>query len=205
MWAICREGVKLRPEIADDIVVTDQADVRCPKCSALVREGSPWCTLCYADLRPQPVAAHPTGVAADLVPEPSYAAAGAPFDPLTAPLSMIEGAGLDLHQASSAAVAPAFAAEAVPAEIAQADAATPVTPPAGWPCSRCATLVSFDDMACTTCGTPFLAGAASDADLISRFGRGGLSKTTKALIIGGGSFAIIVVVVSLMYLASLFL
>jgi hypothetical protein len=28
--------------------------VRCPACSAYVRAGSEWCTLCYADLRPPP-------------------------------------------------------------------------------------------------------------------------------------------------------
>src|SRR3954463_7136302 len=27
---------------------------RCPKCGAAVRYGDPWCTLCYADLRPPP-------------------------------------------------------------------------------------------------------------------------------------------------------
>lgn len=27
-------------------------DLRCPRCSAHVRAGSQWCTLCYADLRP---------------------------------------------------------------------------------------------------------------------------------------------------------
>jgi hypothetical protein len=28
--------------------------VRCPACTAHVRAGSEWCTLCYADLRPKP-------------------------------------------------------------------------------------------------------------------------------------------------------
>jgi hypothetical protein len=28
--------------------------VRCPACTAYVRAGSEWCTLCYADLRPKP-------------------------------------------------------------------------------------------------------------------------------------------------------
>jgi hypothetical protein len=216
MWAICRRGVKLGHEIADDIVVTDQADVRCPSCSALVRAGSPWCTLCYADLRPQPVAvqpadlAHGTTLEAVREPEPSYAGAGASFDPLTAPLSMIEGAASAVQQAPSFTVAPdvapdvAAGAALLPAPVAAAVDAQ-AKAPAGWPCSRCATLVSFEDLACTTCGTPFLAGAAGEADLIERIGRGGLSKTAKALIVGGGSLAIIIVIVSLMYLASLIL
>jgi hypothetical protein len=33
--------------------------VRCPRCSAHVRTGSDWCTLCYADLRPAPPVAEP--------------------------------------------------------------------------------------------------------------------------------------------------
>ena len=41
--------------------------VRCPRCSAHVRTGSDWCTLCYADLRPAPPVAEPV---APLAPEP---------------------------------------------------------------------------------------------------------------------------------------
>jgi hypothetical protein len=41
--------------------------VRCPRCSAHVRTGSDWCTLCYADLRPAPPVAEPV---AAVEPEP---------------------------------------------------------------------------------------------------------------------------------------
>jgi hypothetical protein len=41
--------------------------VRCPRCSAHVRTGSDWCTLCYADLRPAPPVREPV---AALEPEP---------------------------------------------------------------------------------------------------------------------------------------
>ncbi|MBW3641146.1 MAG: zinc ribbon domain-containing protein [Actinobacteria bacterium] len=55
------------------------AVMRCPACAAALRPGAPWCTLCYADLRP----------AAAPVPEPVVARATAhaalDFDPLTAP------------------------------------------------------------------------------------------------------------------------
>jgi len=50
--------------------------VRCPRCSAHVRTGSDWCTLCYADLRPAPpeVAAvedpGPAAVSARVEPAP---------------------------------------------------------------------------------------------------------------------------------------
>lgn len=30
------------------------SSVRCPRCSAHLRAGSDWCSLCYADLRPAP-------------------------------------------------------------------------------------------------------------------------------------------------------
>ena len=47
--------------------------VRCPRCSAHVRAGSDWCTLCYTDLRPappEPVAPEP----APVQPDPADAA-----------------------------------------------------------------------------------------------------------------------------------
>lgn len=54
------------------------AAMRCPACAAALRPGAPWCTLCYADLRP-----------AVLAPEPVVARTAASpvagFDPLTAP------------------------------------------------------------------------------------------------------------------------
>jgi hypothetical protein len=72
-------------------VVTDQADVRCPHCGAMLRAGAEWCTLCYADLRPKP---EPEPVAV-IAHEPSYAAGAAPAapaDPLTAPHSTLDAA-----------------------------------------------------------------------------------------------------------------
>ena len=42
-------GVKSADRKADDSGVTDQ---RCPQCSALVRDGAQWCSLCHHDLRP---------------------------------------------------------------------------------------------------------------------------------------------------------
>lgn len=33
------------------------ATLRCPRCSALLRAGSQWCSLCFADLRPAPPSA----------------------------------------------------------------------------------------------------------------------------------------------------
>lgn len=53
---------------------------RCPTCGATTRDGDPWCTLCYTDLRPPQVAA------------PAPAERGPlPPDPLTAPLAAVTG------------------------------------------------------------------------------------------------------------------
>ena len=54
--------------------------VRCPRCSAHVRTGSDWCTLCYADLRPAPPVAEPV---AALEPEPLTA----PVEPVSLPVA----------------------------------------------------------------------------------------------------------------------
>jgi hypothetical protein len=62
----------------DDLL---QTATRCPHCSASVRPGAPWCTLCHADLRPAPAPAPvpvPQPVAVVAPPPPAY-------DPLTAP------------------------------------------------------------------------------------------------------------------------
>ena len=52
--------------------------VRCPRCSAHVRTGSDWCTLCYADLRPVPPVVEPV---AALEPEPL----STPVEPVDVP------------------------------------------------------------------------------------------------------------------------
>jgi ribosomal protein S27AE len=183
--------VKVGGWIADDSGVSDQDEVRCPHCGALVRAASPWCTLCFTDLRPAP---EPVAVR-----EPSYAGAPAPsleapasdvFDPLTAPLSVVEAAS-QTGMVDPAAAAPATAAQD--------------TKPTGWPCTPCGEIVSFDEAACPKCGTVFLAGATGEPDLIDRIGSRGISTSTQVGIIAGGSFALIALIVGLMYVVSLFL
>lgn len=65
------------------------AGTRCPSCAATLRAGAPWCTLCYADLRPRPEPEpEPEPVpAAPALAVPVVAAYGLPaVDPLaTAP------------------------------------------------------------------------------------------------------------------------
>ncbi len=49
-------GVKLCPGHAETVNVSEhESQARCPACSALVRGDMAWCSLCHADLRPQPV------------------------------------------------------------------------------------------------------------------------------------------------------
>jgi hypothetical protein len=162
--------------------VSDQPDIRCPHCGALLRAGAEWCTLCYADLRPKP---EPEPVAVSSR-EPSYAAGATPGgadDSLTAPLSPLEAAALAIaHQ--TAAVTEADSADA----------------PVGWPCTGCEAVVSFDDDACPTCGTRFLDGARGEPDLLDRIGPGGLPVSTQSLIIAGGAAALIAIIVAAMYI-----
>jgi hypothetical protein len=196
--------------------VTERLDDRCPRCSALVRAGSPWCTLCYADLRPQqpayaasvPEAASAEATPAEAPPFTEAPSADAPspwapdapaFDPLTVPFSVLEAA------ASPAPSAPAASSTLATPQSAPVPTAPEAGKVIGWPCTRCHTLVPLDDLSCPTCGSSFLAEAKGEPDLFSRIGRGGVSKGTQAMIIGVGSAAFIIVVMGLLYLASLFL
>jgi RNA polymerase subunit RPABC4/transcription elongation factor Spt4 len=152
--------------------VTDQADVRCPHCSALLRSGAQWCTLCYADLRPkpEPVAVSTRG--------PSHVT-----DASTEPTSALEAA------------AQALARKGEPGTDADPSAA-----PVGWPCTGCGEVVSFDEDACPACGTRFLDGAHGEQDLLARIGPGGLPVRTQTLIIAGGAAAIIAIITAALYI-----
>lgn len=72
--------------------------VRCPRCSAHLRAGSQWCSLCYTDLRPAPapvlappvlappVLAPPVGAPARPVrPRGKHARRGSSYDDLAGP------------------------------------------------------------------------------------------------------------------------
>jgi hypothetical protein len=166
--------VKALARTADDIVVTDQADVRCPHCGALLRSGAQWCTLCYADLRPKPE------------PEPVAVSTGGRSDVAgdtsNAPVSALEAA------------AQALARQGEPGTAAEAAA-----PPVGWPCT-CGEVVSFDEDECPTCGRKFLDGARGEPDLLARIGPGGLPVKTQTLIIAGGAAAIIAIITAALYI-----
>lgn len=173
--------VKAPARTADDNVVTDPADVRCPQCGALLRSGVQWCTLCYVDLRPQP---EPEPVAVS-TREPSYAAGATPVGPSLSPLEA--------------------AAQALLRPAASGTEADPSAPPVGWPCTGCGEIVSFDEDVCPTCATRFLDGARGEPDLLDRIGPGGLPVSTQTLIIAGGAAAIIAIIVAAMYIIGMLL
>jgi len=98
------------------------------------------------------------------------------FDPLTAPLALLEEGG-DGHQPA---------------------AAEKVT---GWPCPRCETVVAFDDSVCPACGTAFLDGASGEPDLVQRIGGRGVPTSTQVMIIAAGSVGLIVLITALLFIA----
>jgi hypothetical protein len=167
--------VKLTARAADESVVSDETGLRCPRCGAFARAESQWCTLCYADLRPAP---EPVAVA---VPVGAAGSATADIDPLTAPLDVV-----------------VRGRHAAPLADPSGEAAGS-TPDKGWPCASCDTVVSFDDSVCPTCGTGFLDGARGEPDLVQRLGSKGLATSTQWLIILGGSFGIIALLIGALY------
>lgn len=115
--------------MAPDVTETPR-HAACPACGAALRPGSPWCTLCYTDLRPpaeNPRAEAPAGAA-------SASPAG---DPLTQPL-------LDF-------IAP-------PPRAPEQPGVRPAAPvQAGhWPCASCGASNPLDASSCASCGAPFL-------------------------------------------------
>ena len=166
---------------ANDVTVdftTGAASDRCPRCAALVRPGSQWCTLCYADLRPAPPTPAP-------LPQPAPAAASSEvFDPLTVPLALLER-GVD---------------EPSPG---QAPSAQPQPVHAGWPCATCGATVPLEEPSCTSCGAGFLAGTVPVDPVLSRLSRGSngaVSNQAKLLIMVGGSLGLLVLILGAMYI-----
>ena len=56
----------------------------CPSCGAATKPGDPWCTLCFADLRPQVVPPPPRPVAPEPRSAPVAARSGPALNPITA-------------------------------------------------------------------------------------------------------------------------
>jgi hypothetical protein len=185
-WRTTRHlGVKAASDAADayDVTVdslTGAAPDRCPRCAALVRPGSQWCTLCYADLRPAPTPATEPTPQSTAAPQPTTAAASSDmFDPLTAPLALLERGAEE------------------PASL-QAPS-DPMPNGAGWPCATCGATVPLDEPTCTSCGAGFLEGTLPVDPVLGRLSKGAASNQAKVLIMVGGSVGLLVLILGAMY------
>jgi len=120
---------------------------RCPACGASVALGAPWCTLCYADLRPKPEPAPVPEPAA--APAPVPVAVGAPAaGPIVDALGVIPPEPLP----AGSPLTPDPHLDAPVAKAADIRLAAP-----GWPCRHCGTVVDMAEDNCPQCHTPFLA------------------------------------------------
>ena len=111
----------------------NHAPTRCPRCAALVAPRAPWCTLCYADLRPV------VEPAQDAVP----GALAAPRAGRHRSAEVVGAAAGDLLVRPRRAAAP----------TADRDAETGAP---GWPCRGCGGQVPLARDACQICGAGFL-------------------------------------------------
>jgi hypothetical protein len=148
---------------------------RCPGCGAKVRPDSSWCSLCYQDLRPQPLLVT-ASAQADTVDKPAAPVVEASLDPQASECSggLGEHADDDIVDAElvgedgriiaprngghDADRRPAPGAEPSPSEVAQkAEAAAQASRLAAltWIC-KCGEVVSFEQTACPVCGGSFL-------------------------------------------------
>lgn len=141
---------------------------RCPACSAALRPGAPWCTLCYADLRP-PAPEHE-------VPPPLVVAESLPFDPLTAPA---EALGLPGRGSDGTG----------------AHGAEPPSSPT-WPCTACEQPNPLTAADCSTCGTAFLADLRVGEEPLLRVpGLGDISRFSRGQRIGLAALVVLLVIV----------
>ena len=153
---------------------------RCPACSAAVSPGAPWCTLCYADLRPrEPEAVEPQPVAVGA----SAPAASAAFTSPVEPVAVAPAVAPALLAPDPILDAPVVSA----AEVAGREAAF-------WPCTGCGARVPMEDDACSTCGASFLPGDSVPS--VSLPGVGDLRRLDRSgrlLFVLAGAFLVMIV------------
>jgi hypothetical protein len=158
--------------------------------------------LCYADLRPVPVAAVPAPrhVASDDAQTASSGALQEPsLDPLTAPMSTL----LEHPAEPNAAPVPAPAPEPADAEVAEQlpGVVDPVLGSASWPCSVCGAHVPLLLDACSGCGAGFLTGAIPPTTMSVPI-VGDVSRLSKAQRFGLAAGLAIAIVVLFLVLAT---
>ena len=128
----------------------------------------------------------PSDGASDIAP--SGVTAGVSFDPLTAPLALLERASGEQLSGE-------------PGSDGQLGESSVAPKPAYWPCLRCGANVSIEESACTSCGAGFLETPEVPRTATHGLRHGGeISNQTKALIMIGGSLGLLVVLLGLMYL-----
>ena len=140
----------------------------CPACGAAVRPESPWCTLCYADLRPK----------AEPEPEPLPEAQPQPEpQPLPVPA-----------QPAPDPLSDPLAPPLVP---------TPA-PAATWPCTTCGAANAMERDTCAGCGAGFLAAARNDAPLLELPVVGDITRLSRGMrfaLAGGVALAFLLLIV----------
>jgi hypothetical protein len=188
--------------------VTVQPAERCPVCASAVRPGAQWCTLCFADLRPREPEPASTSQPSDIV-----SGLLAAFDPLTAPLALLERDGHDHAEVGAPAGVVGEGSEGAGALVRDASVrdgavedASVQAALAGWPCLTCGAIVQLELSACTACGAGFMtAGPGHRAS----GGRGLMSAATdkKAqlrIMIGGAGLICVMILVVLFVIGALF-
>lgn len=110
----------------------------CPHCRGAVRPGAPWCTQCWADLRPAPEPDLPV----------AHPVAG---PPVAAPVALAAGTN------GARIGAPPTATTAVGVDTGRADGAPQ------WPCGTCGGGNPMELPVCAACGAAFLAAVRTDA------------------------------------------
>jgi len=141
-------GVQDRRKRADNQPVTT---ARCPACGASVALGAPWCTLCYADLRPAP----PPAATPAAAPEPVSVGAAThapPHAPIVgAPIVDALGVIPPEPMPTGTVLPPDPNLDAPINKAADIRLAEP-----GWPCRHCGTVVPMAEDNCPHCHSPFL-------------------------------------------------
>ncbi len=180
-------GFKLAARRADDNSVTDQVVDRCPGCASAVRPGSPWCTLCFTDLRP---ASQAPELAVSELSE--LAMSGAQ------PAAQL----LDGHDRGGDVSSFDFSAATLAADSASDDSpdnSVAGSSAASWPCMRCGERVAIDLSACSACGAGFMdAGPRPATSGLGRLGSGPIDKKTQFMIMVGGAGLLCAVILILM-------
>ena len=162
--------------------------VRCPACAAAVPIGAPWCTLCFADLRPAPQPPPAVEATPEPAPEHELAYAGSATPPAAQHVGEHVGEPvLPPHPILDAPVhAPAPVAGQPVDEIT-------------WPCHSCGAAVAFELPACPACGAGFLADLSDEPPVLPGIGNlAHYSTGARLALMAGGAIGLLLVLLLVM-------